>query len=83
VKWTWSGVLYACVGPRREEILCIGKADAATSTVRTRWNANDKGEVLPLCAPEPFTGPTAESLLSRYGTPSRIPNVRAASMRAG
>ncbi len=41
-KWSWSGVLYAYVAPGGKEILYVGKADGATSTVRTRWNANDK-----------------------------------------
>lgn len=41
-KWSWSRVLYAYVAPRGKEILCVGKADGATSTVRSRWNADDK-----------------------------------------
>lgn len=40
--WFWSGVLYAYIAPGGEEILYVGKADGATSTIRTRWNADDK-----------------------------------------
>lgn len=40
--WRWSGVLYGYVAPGGREILYIGKADGARSTVRTRWNADDK-----------------------------------------
>ncbi len=41
-KWGWSGVLYAYLAPEDEEILYVGKADGANSTVRRRWNADDK-----------------------------------------
>lgn len=41
-QWVWSGVLYAYLAPGDEEILYIGKADGAASTVRRRWNADDK-----------------------------------------
>lgn len=41
-KWGWSGVLYAYLAPGDEEILYVGKADGANSTVRRRWNADDK-----------------------------------------
>jgi hypothetical protein len=41
-KWGWSGVLYAYLAPDAEEILYVGKADGATSTVHTRWKAVDK-----------------------------------------
>jgi hypothetical protein len=40
--WRWSGVLYSYIAPGGREILYIGKADGANSTVRTRWNADDK-----------------------------------------
>lgn len=40
--WRWSGVLYSYIAPGGKEILYIGKADGATSTVRSRWNADDK-----------------------------------------
>jgi hypothetical protein len=35
-------VLYAYVAPAGKEILYVGKANGATSTVRTRGNADDK-----------------------------------------
>jgi len=40
--WSWSGVLYAYIAPGGSEILYIGKADGGRSTVRRRWNADDK-----------------------------------------
>ena len=39
--WSSSGVLYVYIAPG-SEILYIGKADGAASTVRSRWNADDK-----------------------------------------
>ncbi len=41
-KWGWTGVLYAYLAPKDEEILYVGKAHGANSTVRRRWNADDK-----------------------------------------
>lgn len=41
-KSDWSAVLYAYRAPGDDEILYVGKADGATSTVRDRWNASDK-----------------------------------------
>lgn len=41
-KWRWTGVLYAYIAPRANEILYVGKADGANSSVRRRWNADDK-----------------------------------------
>ncbi len=40
--WVWSGVLYAYLAPVDQAILYVGKADGANSTVRRRWNADDK-----------------------------------------
>ncbi len=41
-RWAWSGVLYTYLAPGGKEILYIGKADGDSSTVRRRWNADDK-----------------------------------------
>lgn len=39
-RWSYTLALYAVVHPDKDEILYLGKADG--STVRSRWNADDK-----------------------------------------
>jgi hypothetical protein len=42
--WSWSNVLYAYLDPTGDEIIYIGKAYGKTTTVRTRWTAEDKDQ---------------------------------------
>jgi len=41
-RWDWTLALYAILHPKEDVILYLGKADG--TTVRTRWNADDKHE---------------------------------------
>ena len=41
-RWNYTLALYAILHPSADEILYLGKADG--STVRSRWNADDKRE---------------------------------------
>lgn len=41
-RWDYTLALYAILHPSADEILYLGKADG--STVRSRWNADDKHE---------------------------------------
>lgn len=42
-KCGWSAVLYAYLAPGDNEIVYVGKADGARSTVRRRWDAKGQG----------------------------------------
>jgi hypothetical protein len=41
-RWDYTLALYAILHPAADEILYLGKADGDTSTVRRRWDADDK-----------------------------------------
>lgn len=41
-KWHFTRVLYSYLTPQGDEILYIGKASGATSSVRQRWKADAK-----------------------------------------
>src|ERR1039458_4666039 len=43
-RWDYSIALYGIIHFSDDEILCLGKAHGETSTVRRRWNADDKHE---------------------------------------
>ncbi len=40
--WRWTRALYAYQHPRTDELLYIGKAAGPTSSLRSRWKADDK-----------------------------------------